>query len=265
MSNVIDTNYINLNGSSYCNAGAKTSRTFETVFGKKEEASLPVIEGDVIMHDPPNAMDKERFRTIVNKSREDMTLNEYKLYICNKIANLPVSGFWRAYGNSSIIIKEEAFNHMKEDPEYEEQIMKLISSEFTVVSPFPVKIYGYQVIGGTIDGCYGEGYGDTSSDSASKAADKEESFWQKRHKRIKKRIKEEAKLAKRVKELKIAEQEKMMQAQTVYQRERYSWFLKQNQTEYGIKVPFPVKRSTTAVSLPTIVNAIGEYENTSIF
>lgn len=264
MSNVIDTSYMNLTGSSYCNTSAKTSKTFETIVSKKEEASLPIIEGDVIMHDPPSAIDKNRFSAIVNKSRDDMTLNEYKLYICNKIANLPVSGFWRAYGNGSLIIKEEAFTHMKEDPEYEEQIMKLINSEFTVVCPFPVKVYGYQVIGGTIDGCYGEGYGDTSSDSASKAADNEESFWQKRHKRIKKRIKEEAKLAKKKKELKTAEQEKMMQAQIVYQRELYSQFLKQDKTEYGKKVPIPVKRSTAAVPLPTILKAIGEYENTSM-
>ena len=236
MSNVIDSSYMNLSGSSYCNT---SSRTFENIFNKKEE-SLPLIESDVIMHDPPSTADKERFSVIVNKSKDDMTLNEYKMYICNKIANLPVSGFWRAYGNGSLIIKEEAFTHMKEDPEYEEQIMKLINSEFNVVCPFPVKVYGYQVIGGTIDGCYGEGYGDMSSDAAS-SSDGEESFWQKRHKRIKKQIKEEAELERKKRELKAEEQQKIIESQVAYQRELYSQFLEQDPDEYGKLDPFPVK------------------------
>ncbi len=264
MNHVIDTSYRNLVDNCNCITGVKTSKTFETVLSEKEEASLPLIEGDVIMHDPPNAIDKERFRTVVNKSRENMTLNEYKLYICNKIANLPVSGFWRAYGNCNLIIKEEAFAHMKEDPDYEEQILKLINSEFTVVSPFPVKIYGFQVIGATIEDCYGEGYGDTSSES-SKATNKEESYWQKRHKRIKKQIKEEAELAQKRKRIKKAEQEKLLQDQMIYQRELYRQYLEQDQSEYGKRVSLPAKKSTAPMPLPTLLRVIDLYENTSVF
>ena len=83
---------------------AKETGTKE--ISKKEITVFP--EGkDVIMAHPPTC--RTNYGVDMNKSKDEMTLDEYKQYICNKVSGLPVSDSMRTCSSGVLIFKEEEF------------------------------------------------------------------------------------------------------------------------------------------------------------
>lgn len=131
---------------------AKETGTKE--ISKKEITVFP--EGkDVIMAHPPTC--RTNYGVDMNKSKDEMTLDEYKQYICNKVSGLPVSDSMRTCSSGVLIFKEEAFESMKNDPSYENEVIQMLREGFSAEIPGYAANVGYQVIGKSRGECYGAG------------------------------------------------------------------------------------------------------------
>ena len=148
----------------------------------------------MVINYPPN-LAKVSNSSVGGKSKDEMTLDEYKQWVMNEISQMPVSGWARStYSSGAIIIKEEAFERMKIDPEYEEYVLNRVRSACSVQGITGCSNYvGYDVIGASPEECYG--YAGPVGGSSSNFAGNEESWWEKRHKRMEELMEEIAEAA----------------------------------------------------------------------
>ncbi len=107
---------------------------------------------DVVMGYPPAYAASYQVET--DKNTAEMTLDEYKQYISNKVSQLPVSTGMRLYGSGTLIFKEEALQSMKENPKYEEQVLKMLEEEFAQEISGYSTITKCRVIGSSEEECY---------------------------------------------------------------------------------------------------------------
>lgn len=141
------------------NDGAKTvsaeTVSFQECFRdavQRETSVFPAGE-DVVMANPP--VYATNYNVDRNKSRDAMTLDEYKQYICNKVSSLPISHSRRACSSGVLIFKEEAFESMKNNPDYEDEVMNMLQEDFSAQLSGYEPDVRYQVIGKTRAECYG--------------------------------------------------------------------------------------------------------------
>ena len=120
-----------------------------------------------------------------------MSLDEYKQWVMNQISQFPVSGWVRStFSSGSIVIKEEAFERMKNDPEYENYVLNRVRSAYSVQGlPVGSNNVGFDVIGASLEECYG--YAGPVGKSGSETANDGESWWKKRHERMEELMKEQ--------------------------------------------------------------------------
>lgn len=60
--------------------------------------------------------------SIDNKTKDEMTMDEYKQWFRNEVSKMPVSAFVSStFISDTLIITEEAFKRMKNDPEWEKR------------------------------------------------------------------------------------------------------------------------------------------------
>lgn len=120
-----------------------------------------------------------------------MSMDEYKLYIYQKISALPTSATqkWDAV---SVNISEEGFAAMKADPAYEKWVLDTLRQDFAYYNPWSAYAGGsYRVhyFGATREEYRGESFqmgfrnGGKHTDSSKKK--KQKSFWEKRAERHK--------------------------------------------------------------------------------
>lgn len=98
---------------------------------------------------------RTNYQVDMNKPREEMSLDEYKQYICNTISSLSVSDSKRMCGNGVLIFKEEALESMKNDPAYEQEVIRMLGENFSKQLSDYEPYVEYQVIGKTKEECYG--------------------------------------------------------------------------------------------------------------
>ena len=98
--------------------------TFVNAVKKVEESknsadtSNVMYPGDVTIDYPPRINNAVNNSVVSEKSKDEMSLDEYKQWVMNQISQFPVSGWVRStFSSGSIVIKEEAFERMKNDPE----------------------------------------------------------------------------------------------------------------------------------------------------
>lgn len=101
-----------------------------------------------------------------SRNTEDMSLSEYKKYICNQISSLPVSGSCRTNCRGMLVIKEEAFVNMQKNPAYEKEVLDMLRKDFQGQYSSSSSGLGLRVIGGSAGECYTEGIPANSSTSA---------------------------------------------------------------------------------------------------
>ncbi len=122
---------------------------------------------------------------------EDMTLEEYKQYIYQKISALPMHPS-QAMSSVSIHITDEGFEAMKKDPSYEKWVLDTLRANFAFNDPWTGVCGGSFSVhrfGKTKEEYRGQGwYMGYQNGKASSIFDEEseESFWEKRVKRHKK-------------------------------------------------------------------------------
>ncbi len=114
-------------------------------------------------------------------SPKDMTMEEYKEYIYNKISQIalhPSQSGWQWH----VKITDEGFEAMKNDPEYEAHVLSAIRANFSFRDPFSSWNYSVLHFGASEEESYGESFGGGSRVYGGR----EETYWERRQKRRKK-------------------------------------------------------------------------------
>lgn len=133
-------------------------------------------------------------------SRENMTMDEYKVYIREKIYRIPVNPS-QALNSVAVDITEEGFEAMKNDPEYEEWVMSGLRADFASYDPWSSLCGGHYVVhhfGASREEYRGESWypeyqgGSGKSMFESRA---EKSFWERRSDSIQTYLKEQEMLS----------------------------------------------------------------------
>ena len=154
-----------------------------------------VWEGDMVVSQPPDYSSFSFDSSVLSKSKEDMTLSEYKQWVMNELSQLPVSGWVQSsFSSGALIIKEEAFENMKNDPEFEEYVFNRVRSLYSANGlPVGSNNISYEVIGGSPEECYG--YAGPVGGGNAKVFDKDESWWQERHEEFEELLESQEKAA----------------------------------------------------------------------
>ena len=171
--------------------------TMNKVDGSKNSAGTSNVKypGDVTIEYPPRINNAVNNSVVSEKSKDEMSLDEYKQWVMNQISQFPVSGWVRStFSSGSIVIKEEAFERMKNDPEYENYVLNRVRSAYSVQGlPVGSNNVSFDVIGASPEECYG--YAGPVGKSGSETANDGESWWEKRHERMEELMKEQEKEA----------------------------------------------------------------------
>lgn len=154
-----------------------------------------VWAGDMVVSQPPDYSSFSFDSSVLSKSKENMTLSEYKQWVMNELSQLPVSGWVQSsFSSGALIIKEEAFENMKNDPEFEEYVFNRVRSLYSANGlPVGSNNISYEVIGGSPEECYG--YAGPVGGGNAKVFDKDESWWQERHEEFEELLESQEKAA----------------------------------------------------------------------
>ncbi|MCM1345170.1 MAG: hypothetical protein NC246_15210 [Muribaculaceae bacterium] len=162
--------------------------------GASGKTDSSVWAGDMVIWQPPNYSGFTYDSSISSKSKEEMTMDEYKQWFMNETSQMPVSAWVRStIVGGSLTITEECFERMKNDPEWENTVLGMVRKMYSVNGIMGAKAIGYQVIGASPEQCYGEGIPVKSGSPFS--ADKGESWWEKRHRKMEELMEEQEKEA----------------------------------------------------------------------
>lgn len=250
----------------YMNSSKKTAEesNFANEVQKAEESQSATMKsntsvwaGDMVIQYPPNYSGFTYDSSISNKSKEEMTMDEYKQWVMNEMSQMPVSSWVRStYSSGATVIKEEAFERMKSDPEYEEYVLNRVRSAYSVSSlPVGSNNVSYDVIGASPEECYGYA-GPVGNSSANKLKD-EESWWEKRHEKFEEMIEEQEKEAlKRAQTHRAQAQEIFLQSQLESQQRLQSFFMEKMQSEQGAVNMSAFQSASVSAS------AVSAYEDT---
>lgn len=143
-------------------------------------------------------------------STKEMSMEEYKQYIHDKISRIPLdpsqSGWlW------NIQITEEGFEAMKKNPEYEEYVLNAIRMNFSFFDPWHSKNWSVLHFGATEEESYGQSFGMGNAFEMRP----EETFWERR---LEKKKKMKKQLDKFMEKRKLQEKEWQ---ETLIQRKLY--------------------------------------------
>ena len=229
-----------VNTYAYTNNSKKTTETgnFADEVKKAEESQSTQTKsnssawaGDMVVPQPPNYSGFTYDSSISNKSKEEMTMDEYKQWFMNQMSGMPVSSWVRSsFSSGALVIKEEAFERMKSDPEYEEYVLNRVRSYYSASSGWSIgsNNVSYEVIGASPEECYG--YAGPAGGSSSNIAGNEKSWWEKRHERMEELLEEQEKEAlKKAQARKALAQENYLKSQFESQQKLHSFLMENTQ------------------------------------
>lgn len=154
------------------------------------------FKGDVVISQPPVNSSFVYNNTISNKSKDEMTMDEYKQWFMNEISKMPVSAWYSSTCvGGALTITDKAFERMKSDPEWENTVMNMVRNMYSSNGIMGSKMIGFQVIGASPEECYGEGIPVDNNSGISSTSNSEKSWWQKRHEKMEELMKEQEKEA----------------------------------------------------------------------
>ncbi len=114
-------------------------------------------------------------------STEHMTMEEYKEYIYDKIARIPLHPSQSGW-HWHIEITDSGFEAMQQDPEYEAHVLESIRTNFSFRDPYQSQNYSILHFGASEEESYGESFGGGSMFDT----DDKDDYWERRAKRRKK-------------------------------------------------------------------------------
>ena len=203
--------------------------------------------GDMVVPQPPNYSGFTYDSSISNKSKEEMTMDEYKQWFMHEMSEMPVSAWVRSsFSSGALVIKEEAFERMKDDPEYEQYVMNRIRSYYSASSGWSIgsNNVSYEVIGASPEECYG--YAGPAGGSGLNISENKKSWWEKRHERMEELLEEQEKaVLKKAQERKASAQENYLKSQFENQQ-RLHRFLMDSTNNKQDALDMPVVQSVSA-------------------
>lgn len=144
--------------------------------------------GDLVVPQPPNYSGFTYDSSISGKSREEMTMDEYKQWFMHEMQKMPLSAYFRStIVGGELTITEECFERMKSDPEWETTVLGMVRKMYSAHGIMGSRAIGYQVIGATPEQCHGEGI--PVKDGFLFSAGNKKSWWEIRYEMAKKRRK----------------------------------------------------------------------------
>lgn len=195
-----------------------------------------------------------------------MTLDEYKQWYRNQVSKMPVSAFVAStFVSSQLIIKDECFERMKNDPEWEQKMLNMTRGCFGANGLIGSKAIGYQVLGASPEECYGAGI-PIKNDSGIFSTDNDDSWWQKRHEEFEKLLEEQAKAAQRKASLERSQEAAEQHRQIVeshYQKQILAEAL-QNQLSDKSNLHIVNQSQVMAPAVAAYENAISTFSNSVI-
>lgn len=128
---------------------------------------------------------------ITEADKAEMSLAEYKLYLCEKINSLPVHP-WNMQDYVAVHISDEGLLAMKNDPEYEKWVLDCLRSNFQAWDPWSARNGGKIVIfhfGATREECRVESWRPPSRQEEERERlfrkKAKDAFWERRRRRRK--------------------------------------------------------------------------------
>lgn len=194
MNETINKNYMTRNYQNYINMmSRKQSRKVAagTEPASRQVSRFETTEGDSfrdVVNKYAAASDVPEAVQPTARSAQDMSMEEYKAYIADRISRLPMHPS-HMQDSVSIHISEAGFRAMKEDPEYEEWVIGWLGQDFACNNPWAGicgASYVVHYIGATKEEYRGEGWAKGYQNGKGedlfnqKARD---SFWERRAKR----------------------------------------------------------------------------------
>ena len=86
----------------------------------------------MVISQPPNYSGFTYDSAISEKTKAEMTIDEYKSWFMNEMSKMPVSAWYRSTCiGGTLTITEEAFEKMKCDPEWENTVMNMIRKMYS--------------------------------------------------------------------------------------------------------------------------------------
>ena len=191
-----------------------------------------------------------------NIATENMTMEEYKKYFYGLLDTIPYDPT-RINDETILTITDAGWEQMKKDPDYESWVLGYFVEDRAVRNPF----FGWgndsgsfitEHFGASIEEHHGEGYSKSILNNKSKRND-EESWWLKRHKRIKAFVKDQAIKARKESNAKseVLQQEYIRQQYEGKQR-LHSFLTTGSQTNE----PYTTKENPSAVSAVVVYDSL---------
>ncbi|MDE7423100.1 MAG: hypothetical protein K2N51_05330 [Lachnospiraceae bacterium] len=224
MSNTINTNYTAGIYSNSVNRQAKSSQTETTSFADKMAEKRESAVGQYKKNHPEDVSHVDAQvragKSVITKngadnvSREDMTMEEYKIFINGLLSSISFDST-RIFDKEIISISDAGWEQMKNDPDYEAWVLGYTAENRSVRNPF----FGWpgasgsvyvEKFGASIEEHIGQSVGTSGPGSSSNHVKNEKSWWEKRHEKMEELIEEQAKKAM-----------KKAQAQRAFEQERY--------------------------------------------
>lgn len=137
-------------------------------------------------------------------ARADMTMDEYKQYIYDKISRIPMhptQAGWQWH----IEITDSGFEAMKRDPAYEQRVLSAIRQNFSARDPFGCQNYAVLHFGVSEEESYGRSFGGGSRIFP----EEEEGFWERRKRRREKLLEQNEEILDKKAAVQRAQQERI--------------------------------------------------------
>lgn len=188
-------------------------------------------------------------------STQDMTMEEYKSYIYDKISQLPMNPS-NMQDSVSIHISEAGFEAMKDDPEYEKWVLDGLEKDFMTYNPWSATCGGCYCVhyfGASPAEYHGESWyaGYQNGNGKSLYSGKSEnSFWERRaenQKRLEKQIKKQ-------------QEKKRLQEEAIEEAAYEKYILQKKLMEQSGRAGLGNKPVGETVHTASTTNAVASYE-----
>ena len=151
------------------NTGGRTGgvgqENYDTVMRKALEkrnaalGSVPAREGDMVITQPSfynyqNTVDKKAADGL---EKSEMSMQEYRQWFKNEVSQIQSEAYARSpYLSDTLVIKEEAFEKMKNEPDWEQEALGRIREHCFGQEIAGTRAIGYQIIGTSPENCLEE-------------------------------------------------------------------------------------------------------------
>lgn len=219
---ILETQYQYLNSINRTISENRFKDTIQKAVENQQETGSETSKwaGDMIVPQPPNYSGFTYDSAISNKSKEEMTMDEYKQWFMNEMSKMHVSGWVRSTCvGGALVIKGETFEKMKKDPEWEKSVLNMIRKMYSVNGIPGSKMIGYQVIGATPEEYYGAGIPVKNNSDSLFSSNDEKSWCEERDEKHEELLEEQLKIAqKRAQEKKVLAQQTYIGRQLAIQQ-----------------------------------------------